>query len=333
MIKTPLIEFVNVSKTFLIHPDNQLKNLVLNKKPVDIRIGAAKQLNFKINRGEIIGLYGPNGSGKSTILRLAAGILQPDSGKINVQGSIASVIELGAGLHYDLTGRENIGLYATILGVAKEKLDVLKKKAIEFADIGNFLDTPLKFYSTGMRARLATSIALFADADILLLDEAISVGDADFREKFIRTIKKIKKNKAILFVTHDVGLLQHLSDRVLLINHGGIDNAENEIAIWKIQNMPVGGKFKGKVQSNSMYPALKRGDVLTIHRTNFSDVNTGDIIAFTLSNIPQVIVHRVAYVNRRRGDSYCLTRGDASIGLDVWKVSKKDYLGKIIPNG
>lgn len=280
----------------------------------------------------MVGLYGPNGSGKSTILRLVAGILQPDHGQVTVQGSIASVIELGAGLHYELTGNENINLYATILGIPHSRVNLLRQKAIDFSGIGRFINIPLKYYSTGMRARLATSIALFADTDILLLDEAITIGDADFREKFIRTIKKIKKKKAILFITHDIGLLQHLSDRVLIINQGNIINTENEISIWRIQTLPMGSRFVGEVQSNSMYPSLKRGDRLTILKTRFSDVKRGDIIAFTLSNIPQIIVHRVTEIYLDQYEHYFLTRGDASSNLDIWRVTKKDYLGKIVLN-
>lgn len=326
----PLIEFIDVSKTFFVRPANQLKNFILGKKNIPFKINVSQHLNFKVNKDEIIGLYGPNGSGKSTILRLAAGILQPDSGKVIKRGSIASVIELGAGLHYELTGNENINLYATILGILPNKIAALRKKAVEFSGVSDFIDVPLKYYSTGMRARLATSIALFADTDILLLDEAIAVGDADFREKFMRTIKKIKKNKAILFITHDIGLLQHLSDKVFLIDHGNIQNKENEIAIWRIQNMPIGKKFQGKVQSNSMYPFLKRGNNLTIIKNRFSEIRKDDIIAFTLPNMPQVIVHRVDNIYKKDYVPYCITRGDSSIGFDTWKVTSNEYLGKVV---
>jgi len=325
----PRIEFIDVSKTFFINPTNQLRSFILGKKNPPLRISVSQHLNFKINKGEIVGLYGPNGSGKSTVLRLAAGILQPDDGKVIVRGSIASVIELGAGLHFDLTGNENINLYATILGIPQEKINILRNKAIEFSGIGNFIDVPMKYYSSGMRSRLATSIALFADTDILLLDEAIAVGDSDFRQKFMEKIKKIKKNKAILFITHDVGLLQHLSDRVLLMDHGNFKNTENEIAIWRIQKMPIGKKFQGKVQSNSMYPFLKKGDNLTIIKNRFSEIRKDDIIAFALPNMPQVIVHRVDNVYKK-DNGYCITRGDSSIGLDTWKVTPNEYLGKVV---
>lgn len=328
--RLPMIEFVDVSKTFSINQTNQLRGFILGKKNLPLIINVSKHLNFKINKGELVGLYGPNGSGKSTVLRLAAGILQPDDGKVIVRGSIASVIELGSGLHHDLTGNENIDLYATVLGIPMEKISALKGKVIEFSGIGNFIDIPMKFYSSGMKSRLATSIALFADTDILLLDEVISVGDTDFREKFMRKIKKIKKNKAILFITHDIGLLQHLSDRVLLIDHGNFQNTENEIAIWKIQKMPIGKKFQGKVQSNSMYPFLKRGDNLTIIKNRFSEIRKDDIIAFTLPNMPQVIVHRIDNIYKKDDVPYCITRGDSSIGLDTWKVTRNEYLGKVI---
>lgn len=330
--ESPMIEFIDVSKTFSINQTNQLRSFLLGKKNLPLKINVSQHLNFQINKGEIVGLYGPNGSGKSTVLRLAAGILQPDSGKVIVRGSIASVIELGSGLHYDLTGNENIDLYATILGIPQEKIFTLKNKVIKFSGIGNFIDIPMKFYSSGMKSKLATSIALFADTDILLLDEVISVGDTDFREKFMRKIKKIKRSKAILFITHDIGLLQHLSDKILLIDRGNFQNTENEIAIWKIQKMPIGKKFYGRVKSNSMYPFLKRGDNLTIIKNRFSEIRKDDIIAFTLPNMPQVVVHRVDNIYEKGGNSYCITRGDSSIGLDTWKVTRNEYLGKVIPS-
>lgn len=328
----PLIEFKNVSKTFSINPTNFLRNFILGKKNKPLRIIASSNLEFSVNRGQIMGLYGPNGSGKSTILRLAAGILQPDSGQIVKRGSLASVIELGSGLHFELTGEENIKLYATILGIPHYKIDELKSKAVEFAGIREFLNVPLKYYSTGMRAKLATAIAIFADTDILLLDEAITVGDGDFREKFLRTIKKIKKNKAIMFTTHDFGLLHSLSDRVLLLDHGNITNTENEIALWRVRNLPVGKKFSGIIQSNSMYPLLKRGDKVKIIKTNFSKLHRDDVIAFVPSKIPQIMVHRVAEIHKQGKEHYLVTKGDASIGFDVWKVVKDDFLGKVVLN-
>lgn len=327
--KETLIEFKNVTKRFVIKPNRQLRSYILGKQKKDVSVYGARNLNFSVKRGEIVGLYGPNGSGKSTILRLAAGILNPDMGNIMVGGSIASVIELGAGLHYELTGEENIYLYGTILGISQRDIYSNKEKIISFSGIRKFIKIPIKHYSTGMRARLATAIAIFANTDILLLDEAISVGDGDFREKFIRTIKSIKNKKAILFSTHDIGLLQHLSDTVLVLDHGSAQSTDNEIAIWRIQTLPLGTTFKGKVASNSMYPTLKRGDVVKVNKSKFSAVKKGDIIAFKLGNIPEIVMHRVVDFYKDKEKSYCITKGDSSIGFDVWKVTEDDYLGKV----
>ncbi len=326
----PLIEFRNVSKTFWVHPTSFLRSFIVGKKNKPVKISAAQDVDFSVKRGQIIGLYGPNGSGKSTILRLGAGILQPDTGKVILRGSLASVIELGSGLHHELTGEENIKLYATILGIPFRRIEQIRTNILEFSGVRDFINIPLKYYSTGMRARLATAIAIFADTDIILLDEAITVGDSDFREKFLRTIKKIKKDKAIIFTTHDFGLLQHLSDKVFLVNHGNIQNNESEMALWYAKNLSIGKTFEGLIQSNSMYPLLKRGSKFKVLKNRFSDVKKNDVIAFTLPNIPLVVVHRVAEVHKKGANSYCITKGDASVGFDVWRVTRKYYLGKLL---
>lgn len=324
-----LIEFKNVTKFFKINSDKFLRSFILGKQKTTASIYGARNLNFYVKKGEVLGLFGPNGSGKSTVLRLAARILHPDSGEVNVYGSVANVIELGAGLHHELSGEENIDLYATILGIDKAKINEKRKSIISFAGIEKFIKTPVKFYSSGMRARLATAIALYSDADILLLDEAISVGDTDFREKFLRFIEKNKKNKAVIFSTHDMSMLIHLSDKIILLDHGVAQNRDNEIAIWKAQSLKIGKKFKGVIESNSMYPLLKKGDKVVINKTNFSDVKEGEVIAFVPPKLPLVIVHRVSEIHKNGKDSYLITKGDSSVGFDVWKVTKEDYLGKI----
>lgn len=326
----PLIEFINVSKTFSIKPTGFLRNFLLGKKEKPLKVQASRNLTFEVNRGEIIGLYGPNGSGKSTLLRLAAGILVPDEGEVKIRGTIASVIELGSGLHSELTGLENIGLYGTVLGIPHSKIKKLKEKVIEFSGIGDFIHAPIKYYSAGMRARLATAIAIQADPDVLLLDEAVAVGDGDFREKFMRTIKKLKNKKAVIFTTHDFGLLYSLSDKILLLKQGNIGNAESEMAIWHAKNLPQGKTFTGLVQSNSMYPLLRRGETFKVRKNSFFDVKTDDIIAFAIPKIPQVIVHRVVQVAGLGKKRYLLTKGDASLGFDSWKVTAEDYLGKVL---
>lgn len=184
---------------------------------------ALEDINFEIKKGESVGIIGLNGSGKSTLLRLLSGIFPPDRGKITVRGSIGALIAVGAGFHPHMTGRENIYLNGTILGMNKEKINETFEKIVNFADIGEFLDAPVSTYSSGMRIRLGFSIAIHAEPNILLVDEILSVGDLSFRNKCFRYMGEYKKRaNALLFVSHDIEQIRLLCERVILIEKGKI---------------------------------------------------------------------------------------------------------------
>lgn len=182
---------------------------------------AVDNVSFEVYRGETLGIIGPNGSGKSTILKMLNGIFMPDKGEIMINGRVGALIEIGAGFHPMLTGRENIYVNGTILGMAKKEIDEKFDEIVEFADIGDFIDSPVKFYSSGMFVRLGFSIAACMEPEILLIDEVLSVGDFSFQNKSLRRLGEIrKKANAVVFVSHNLEHVRHICDKVLVIEGG-----------------------------------------------------------------------------------------------------------------
>jgi ABC-2 type transport system ATP-binding protein len=184
---------------------------------------ALRHVSFTLVRGESLGVIGPNGAGKSTLLQVLAGIITPSEGSVNVSGHISSLLTLGAGFDQDLTGHENILLAGAFLGLDEKVVRELLPSIVAFADLGQFIDAPIKTYSSGMRARLGFSIATSVDPDILLLDEVLATGDADFREKSKqRVIDLVKAAKGIVLVTHDMNWVTEYCNRAMLLEHGNV---------------------------------------------------------------------------------------------------------------
>ncbi len=184
---------------------------------------AIRNVSFEVPRGQMLGLIGRNGSGKSTLLKVVAGVYQPTQGRVEVNGSLAPLIELGAGFHHDLTGRENILLNGLLMGYSKREMQEREQRIIEFAEIGDFIDAPVKQYSSGMYMRLAFSVATEIDPDILLIDEILAVGDAPFRQKCFERIRSFRRaGKTIIFVSHALDQVLHHCDRAILIDNGSI---------------------------------------------------------------------------------------------------------------
>ena len=183
---------------------------------------ALKNISFKVKRGEAFGLVGTNGSGKSTMLKIIAGVLEPSTGKVSVSGTIAPLIELGAGFDMELTAKENIYLNGALLGYRKEFIDDHFDDIVRFAELENFMDMPLKNYSSGMVARIAFSIATATDPDILIVDESLSVGDQFFQAKCEQRIRELveSENVTILLVSHSIDLVERMCDRVCWIEKG-----------------------------------------------------------------------------------------------------------------
>ena len=216
----------NVYKSFDIYMDkaNSLKEKLLfwnrNKKE---KREVLKNVNLTIKNGEAVGLIGVNGSGKSTLLKLMTKIIYPNKGKITTNGKLTSLLELGAGFHPDFSGRENIYFNASIFGLTKKQIDERIDKIIEFSELGNYIDNPVRTYSSGMYMRLAFAVSINVDADILLVDEVLAVGDQHFQDKCIAKMKELKEEgKTMVFVTHSLGTVKDFCNRAIWLSNGEI---------------------------------------------------------------------------------------------------------------
>ncbi|WP_095078291.1 ABC transporter ATP-binding protein [Pseudomonas sp. Irchel s3h17] len=218
------IKVENLSKCYHIYDkprDRLMQMLARGKKQFSREFWALRDVSFSVARGETVGIIGRNGSGKSTLLQMICGTVSPTSGAVQTRGRVAALLELGAGFNAEFTGRENVFLNAAILGVQQEEMEARMEKVLAFSELGDFLDQPVKTYSSGMYARLAFSIAIHVDPEILIVDEALAVGDARFVAKCMRRIKDIQeKGATILFVSHDVGSVRTLCERAIWLDKG-----------------------------------------------------------------------------------------------------------------
>jgi ABC-type polysaccharide/polyol phosphate transport system ATPase subunit len=218
-----VIEFQNVSKKFARHPGQMLLRNHLTRffaRQKDAPFFALKHVSFSVDRGESLAVIGSNGAGKSTLLGLVAGISQPDGGTVKVNGLLAALLELGSGFHPDLTGRENIRLNAALLGLSRRQTGEAFEGIVEFSGIREFIDEPLRTYSTGMVMRLAFSVAINRDPEILLIDEVLAVGDVAFQTKCIDKVHEFRNaGKTLLCVSHS-NLIRQLCDRAIWLDHG-----------------------------------------------------------------------------------------------------------------
>lgn len=222
------IQVQNLSKCYQIYQrpqDRLLQMLPFNHRQYYDEFWALRDVSFTIQTGETVGIIGRNGSGKSTLLQMICGTVSPTQGTIQTNGRIAALLELGAGFNTEFTGRENIVLNASILGFSQQDINHRMDDILSFSELGSFIDQPVKTYSSGMFARLAFSIAIHVDPDILVVDEALAVGDAKFVAKCMRRIKDLQKSGVtILFVSHDVGSVRTLCDRAIWLDRGELRN-------------------------------------------------------------------------------------------------------------
>ena len=228
------INVSNLGKVYQIYdrPEDRLKFSIISRlrrlaglqsKSYYRKFWALRNVSLKVKKGETFGIIGCNGSGKSTLLQIVCGTLPPTHGKVDISGRVAALLELGSGFNPEFTGRENVYLYASILGLTKEEINARYNDILLFADIGSFIDQPVKTYSSGMVVRLAFAVVAHVDADILVIDEALSVGDVFFTQKCMRFLRDFKKTKTLIFVSHDTGAVLNLCDRAILLKDGAIE--------------------------------------------------------------------------------------------------------------
>lgn len=221
-----VIDVRNVKKSFKVYFDKSAtlkeKFLFLKRNRHEVRT-VLDGISFSVKKGESIGLVGRNGCGKSTTLKLLTRIMYPDSGTISVKGRVSALIELGAGFHPDMSGRENIYINAAIFGLSRKEIDSRLDSIIEFSELGQYIDNPVRTYSSGMYMRLAFSVAINVDADVLFVDEILAVGDIAFQEKCFRKLQEIKEaGTTIVIVSHSLGQIEAICDRSIWINEGKI---------------------------------------------------------------------------------------------------------------
>lgn len=221
----PIIEFKNVSKKYKLYSGNRQKLAAIFSKRVKVKTKEAiKGISFTIDRGESVALLGKNGAGKSTILKMITEVCFPTEGEIIVNGRVSALLELTAGFDPELTGRENIYLRGTTMGLSRDEIKALEPDIIEFADIGEYLDQPVRAYSSGMKSRLGFAINANIKPEILIVDEALSVGDATFRKKCLDKVNKLieDENVTLLLVTHSTTMAQQFCKRGMVLDGGKI---------------------------------------------------------------------------------------------------------------
>lgn len=281
------IRVSNVNKVYQLwdRPSDRLKQpiysrvrrwLGLRPKNYSREFWALRDISFDIKRGETIGIVGQNGSGKSTLLQIICGTLYPTAGSVEISGRVAALLELGSGFNLEFTGRENIYMNAAVLGLSKAEVDIKFDDIVEFADLGEFIDQPVKTYSSGMVVRLAFSVIAHVEADILVIDEALSVGDVFFVQKCMRFLRNFMKTGTVLFVSHDMSAILNLCSYSLLLKDGVIAD--------KGKPKKVAETYLSKVYE------LQQGD-------SFSDLNSETEMAIKKSDLPSRDM-RLDFINR-----------------------------------
>lgn len=220
----PIISFKNVSKTYILYKDDRARFKALFFKPKNAKTNKAlNNVSLTINRGESVGIVGDNGAGKSTLLKMITGVAFPDEGEITVNGKVAALLELTAGFSMEMTGRENIYLKGYILGLEDSYIKEIEEKIIDFAELGDYIDQPVRTYSSGMKMRLGFAINVNIEPDVLVVDEALSVGDATFKKKCKNKIKEIIGNgTTVLYVSHNANSVSEICPRSIYLKKGTV---------------------------------------------------------------------------------------------------------------
>jgi lipopolysaccharide transport system ATP-binding protein len=274
-----IISFEHVSKRFILHHEKRrsFQDMfvhALRRNGGREEFWALRDVSFELEKGQTIGIIGKNGAGKSTILKLVTRILQPTSGRIRIDGKVSALLELGAGFEGELSGRDNIYLNGSIYGFSRKQMDAKYEQIVEFSELGRFIDTPIKHYSSGMFMRLGFSVAIAMDPDILVVDEILAVGDARFQQKCIDSLFRLKdEGKSLLFVSHDIISVRRFCDKVLLLSagrevaYGRADEVIDEY-VYKTSNEPLNGsgreekKDEERDASGAVIPTRARVDAV-----------------------------------------------------------------------
>ena len=305
-----MLQVQNVSKVYRLYrrPADRLLELLPFSKSAPSEFWALRDVSLTVERGEVLGVIGPNGSGKSTLLQIVSGILEPTRGRVVAQGRIAALLELGAGFNPEFTGRENVYLNGEILGIARRDMERVFPQIERFAEIGAFMDRPVKEYSTGMYVRLAFSTAIHVDPEILIVDEALAVGDAIFANRCVKKFVELKERKVtVLFVSHDLGLVKRLSDRAALMIDGRVAAFGNPS---EVVNRYVGMVLERQDREQP------RGDLPKAGSTFRHGDGASEIVSTDLVNV--------------RGDSIRNLEPHETISIRVRAIAKRDLEDPVV---
>lgn len=340
------IKIDHVSKSFKLPHEkhgsikNALFNIFRGGKRSYEKQEVLKDINFEIKKGEFFGIVGRNGSGKSTLLKLIAGVYSPDKGVINVNGKLTPFIELGVGFNPELTGRENIFLNGALLGFSRKEMEAMYDEIVEFAELDKFMDQKLKNYSSGMQVRLAFSIAIRADTDILVLDEVLAVGDEAFQRKCYQYFAELKKQKkTVVLVTHDMGSVQQFCTSALMIEKGCIVKKGNPAKVAQKYRELFVSDLEQIQHKNSAQKAKTYGNKSILITGNIhADI---DNVNIGISLVPQVDMEDIIisiFLDRDNGEQVYRASSDEKLGysFDLRKDDKKYIklkLQNIFPNG
>lgn len=270
------IRVQNLTKMYKLYDkptDRLVESLGLSKKKCYKEHYALNGINMVVNQGETVGIIGTNGSGKSTILKIITGVLTPTSGNVEINGRISALLELGAGFNMEYTGLENVYLNGTMIGFSREEIDEKIDAILEFADIGEFIHQPVKTYSSGMFVRLAFAVAINIEPEILIVDEALSVGDVFFQAKCYRKFEEFKKmGKTILFVSHDLASVNKYCDRVILLNKGVKIDEGNPKEIIDLYKKILVNQYDENNENDSNDENTKKEDALNSPKSNSLEI-------------------------------------------------------------
>jgi len=343
-----ILEVSNLTKIYKLKSDKFGGNYSLPLKySSNKQITAIDDISFQLRHGECLGVIGKNGAGKSTLLKVLSGIVSPSSGMVQYQGRLLSILDIGTGFHPDLTGRQNIFMNGQILGISKKEISNKVESIIEYSGVSKFIDEPIKHYSSGMYLRLAFSIVIHLDADLLILDEIISVGDISFQKKCMEHINNLKSIHKISLVlaSHNLRQIAELCDRVLLIEEGKIIKDDQSYDIIKKYTMDE--KKIPKIESKTANINNVKGDINNMSPIEIKDIvikdNKGDIISKTNRSNEIIVEVRITLLTDNKGynlgfaisDIYNNRLfGDGTMSLNEFSSLRKgDYLIRFIIPG
>ncbi|WP_346883654.1 ABC transporter ATP-binding protein [uncultured Algibacter sp.] len=268
-------------------------------KGISNYVWAIKDISFEVKRGEVLGIIGKNGAGKSTLLKILSRVTSPTTGEIKTKGRIASLLEVGTGFHPEMTGRENIYLNGAILGMSKKEIKQKEEEIIEFSGCQRYIDTPVKRYSSGMRVRLAFAVAAHLEPDILVIDEVLAVGDAEFQKKAIGKMQDISKGegRTVLFVSHNMAAVKSLCTRAIVLEEGKVvfEGNEDQAVIKYLNTQEKTSLIFENIETDSQTPHIRKVEVLPSNTIGFQEVGKNIEIEIELFNSDRIESPAVSY--------------------------------------